>query len=83
MNNDGDFYIGNKLINSSTGKEETFDIPVPTITGQDPARLSVVFDEVIVKEEYLLRVVNLRQFYLSLMVLLTLIRKSRLMIKQQ
>ena len=32
MNNDGDFYIGNKLINSSTGKEETFDIPVPTIT---------------------------------------------------
>ena len=53
MNNDGDFYIGNKLINSSTGKEETFDIPVPTITGQDPARLSVVFDEVIVKERIL------------------------------
>jgi hypothetical protein len=53
MNNDGDFYIGNKLINSSTGKEETFDIPVPTITGQDPARLSVVFDEIIVKERIL------------------------------
>ena len=53
MNNDGDFYIGNKLINSSTGKEETFDIPVPTITGQDPARLSVVFDEAIVKERIL------------------------------
>ena len=53
MNNDGDFYIGNKLINSATGKEETFDIPVPTITGQDPARLSVVYDEVIVKERIL------------------------------
>ena len=53
MNDQGDFYIGNKLINSSTGKEETFDIPVPTITGQDPARLSVVFDEVIVKERIL------------------------------
>ena len=53
MNNDGDFYIGNKLINSSTGKEETFDIPVVTVTGQDPSRLSVVFDEVITKERIL------------------------------
>ena len=53
MNNDGDFYIGNKKVSSATGKEETFDIPVPTITGQDPSRLSVVFDEVIVKERIL------------------------------
>jgi hypothetical protein len=53
LNNDGDFFIGNKKINSATGKESTFDIPVTTITGQDPSRLSVVFDEVIVKERLL------------------------------
>ena len=53
MNNDGDFFIGNKKINSATGKETNFDIPVPTITGQDPSRLSVVFDEVIIKERVL------------------------------
>ena len=50
MNNDGDFFIGNKKINSSTGKEEIFDIPTPTITGEDLSNLSVVFDEVIVKQ---------------------------------
>jgi hypothetical protein len=53
MNNDGDFFIGNKKINSATGTERTFDIPVSTITGQDPSRLSVVFDEVIIKERVL------------------------------
>ena len=29
---------------------ETFDAPVPTVTGEDPSRLSVVFDEVVIKE---------------------------------
>ena len=53
MNNDGDFFVGNKRITSSTGQEATFDIPIPTITGEDPNRLSVVFDEVIVKERLL------------------------------
>ena len=53
MNSKGDFIIGNKKINSATGQEKTFDIPIPTVTGQDPARLSVVFDEVIVKERLL------------------------------
>ena len=53
MNSKGDFIIGNKKINSSTGQEKTFDIPVPTVTGQDPARLSVVFDEVVIKERLL------------------------------
>jgi hypothetical protein len=53
MNSVGDFFIGNKKINSATGKEVNFDIPVSTITGEDPARLSVVFDEVIVKERLL------------------------------
>ena len=53
MNNRGDFYIGNKQINSSTGQEKTFDAPVPTITGEDPSSLSVIFDEVVVKQRIL------------------------------
>jgi hypothetical protein len=36
MNDGGSFYIGNKRIVSSTGKEEIFDAPIPTITGEDP-----------------------------------------------
>ena len=50
MNNDGDFYIGNKRVSSATGQETTFDAPIPTVTGQDPSRLSVVFDEVVIKD---------------------------------
>ena len=50
MNNNGDFYIGNKRVSPSTGEEKTFDAPIPTITGEDPSRLSVIFDEIIVKE---------------------------------
>ena len=53
MNNRGDFFIGNKKINSATGQERTFDAPIPTTTGEDPARLSVIFDEVICKERIL------------------------------
>jgi hypothetical protein len=37
MNSDGDFFAGNKKINSATGKEETFDTPVPTNTGEKNA----------------------------------------------
>lgn len=36
MNSDGDFYIGNKKLNSS-GKGETFDTPIPSITGESTA----------------------------------------------
>ena len=50
MNSKGDFYIGNQKKSALTGEETTFDTPIPTVTGQDPSRLSVVFDEVIVKE---------------------------------
>jgi len=49
MNNKGDFYIGNQKKSSATGEEITFDTPIPTITGQDPSTNSVVFDEVIIK----------------------------------
>ena len=50
MNNKGDFYIGNQKKSSLTGEEVTFDTPIPSVAGEDPARLSVVFDEVTVKE---------------------------------
>jgi hypothetical protein len=60
MNNDGDFYIGNKKLSSKTGKEVVFDAPIPTITGQDPSRLSVVYDEVTVKERLLVEGGNSR-----------------------
>ena len=61
MNNNGDFFIGNKRVSSATGQEQTFDIPVPSITGQDPSRLSVVFDEVLVKERILVEGGNSRR----------------------
>jgi hypothetical protein len=35
MNNDGDFYVGNKKVSSATGQEEVFDAPIPTVTGED------------------------------------------------
>jgi hypothetical protein len=46
MNNDGDFYIGNKRVSSATGQEEVFDAPVPTRTGEDvnPSGINVGFD---------------------------------------
>ena len=50
MNNKGDFYIGNQKKSSATGEEITFDTPIPTVTGENPSRLSVVYDEVTIKE---------------------------------
>jgi len=35
MNDRGDFFVGNRKITSSTGKEEVFDTPIPTVTGED------------------------------------------------
>lgn len=40
MNDIGDYYIGNKKISSSTGKETVFDTPIPTITGEDPTSIN-------------------------------------------
>ena len=50
MNNKGDFYIGNTKKSSATGEETSFDTPIPTITGENAARLSAIFDEVTIKE---------------------------------
>ena len=53
MDSDGDFYIGNTKYSAQSGEQKTFDVPIPTVTGQDPNTLSVVFDEVIVKDRIL------------------------------
>ena len=53
MDSDGDFYIGNTKYSAQSGEQKTFDVPTPTVTGEDPNRLSVVFDEVVVKERVL------------------------------
>ena len=35
MNDQGIFYSGNKKLNSATGKEEVFNTPIRTVTGED------------------------------------------------
>jgi len=50
INSNGDVFNGNTKTSSSSGEIVSYDIPKPTITGEDPNRLSVVFDEVTVKE---------------------------------
>jgi hypothetical protein len=50
MNNNGDLFVGNRKTSSATGEEITYDNPIPTVTGEDPSRLSAVFDEVTIKE---------------------------------
>jgi microcystin-dependent protein len=36
MNDAGNFYIGNRRISSTSGREEIFNAPIPTVTGEDP-----------------------------------------------
>ena len=35
MNSDGDFYTGNKIIKSSTGQEEVYNSPIPSVSGEE------------------------------------------------
>ena len=51
MNNSGDVFNGNTKTSASSGETISFDIPTPTVTGQNDSGLSVVFDEVTVKEK--------------------------------
>jgi len=53
MNNNGDFFNGNTKTSASSGEVTSYDIPNPTITGENPNKLSVVFDEVTIKERLL------------------------------
>ena len=41
INDAGDYYIGHKKISSVTGKEEVWDAPVPTVTGNDVFSLGI------------------------------------------
>jgi hypothetical protein len=50
MNSAGDFFIGNTKYSATSGEQKSFDIPVATVTGQDPTRLSALFDETIIRE---------------------------------
>ena len=50
INSNGDVFNGNTKTSASSGEIVSYDIPNPTITGEDPNRLSVVFDEVTIKE---------------------------------
>jgi hypothetical protein len=53
MNNNGDFFSGNTKTSSTSGEITSYDIPTPTVTGEDPSKSSVVYDEVTVKERLL------------------------------
>ena len=53
MNNKGDFFNGNTKTLASSGEIVSYDIPNPTITGENASKLSVVFDEVTIKERLL------------------------------
>jgi len=53
MNNSGDFFSGNTKTSSTSGEVTSYDIPTPTVTGEDPSKSSVVYDEVTVKERLL------------------------------
>lgn len=53
MNNRGDVFNGNTKTSSASGQVVSYNIPTPTVTGQDASRLSVTFDEITVKERIL------------------------------
>jgi hypothetical protein len=53
MNNRGDNYTGNTRISATSGETLSYDIPKPTVTGEDTSKLSVAFDEVTVSERIL------------------------------
>ena len=53
MNSKGDTYNGNTKVSASSGQTISYDIPKPSVTGQDPSKLNVSFDEITVKERIL------------------------------
>ena len=50
MSDNGDFYIGNTKYSATSGTQTTFDVPIPTVAGEDGGNLSVVFDEVFINK---------------------------------
>jgi microcystin-dependent protein/cytoskeletal protein CcmA (bactofilin family) len=53
INNSGDVFAGNTKTLASSGEVVSYDIPQPTVTGQDASALTVVFDEVTIKQKLL------------------------------
>lgn len=50
MNNNGDFFNGNTKTSSVSGEIISYDIPKPTVTGENSSKSNVVYDEVTIKE---------------------------------
>ena len=46
MSDNGDFYIGNTKYSATSGTQITFDVPVPSVAGEDLSSNNVTFDEV-------------------------------------
>ena len=53
INNSGDVFSGNTKTLASSGEIISFDIPQPTVTGQDTSSNTAVFDEVTIKQKLL------------------------------
>ena len=49
MNNSGDFYNGNTKTSAVSGEVISYDIPIPTVTGQETGALVSAFDELAIK----------------------------------
>jgi hypothetical protein len=60
MNENGDFITGNKKIIFTSGKEELFDAPIPSVVGEDPGTggVSAGFDIISPSEAFIDRLVK-------------------------
>jgi hypothetical protein len=48
MDENGDFYSGNRKLSSSTGNEEVYDLPIPTVVGEETSTNIIESDKLIV-----------------------------------
>jgi len=46
LNDVGEYFIGNAVIKGTTGEEEVFDAPIPTITGEDSGLTNTFTDSI-------------------------------------
>lgn len=53
INNAGDVFYGNTKTTASSGEIVSFDIPNPTVIGQDSSTNTAIFDEVTIKQRLL------------------------------
>ena len=50
MNNSGDFFSGNTKTSAASGEIISYDIPNPSVTGEETSKLTSVFDKVTIKK---------------------------------